>query len=100
MDHTEGQKADIRKSFHAKRRRQVMLSAPMFLLIAGLALMGKQGQTVLFGIEAENLILFLFLAIAGAIAFSLWNWRCPSCKGYLGKQTSPKFCSRCGVELQ
>jgi len=100
MDYTEGQKSDIRKSFAARRRRQLMLSAPMFLLIAGLVLMGKNGQTAFFGIEADNLILFLFLAIAGAIAFSLWNWRCPSCKGYLGKQISPKFCSRCGVELQ
>lgn len=100
MEYTEGQKADIRKSFAARRRRQLMLSAPMFLLIAGLVGMERQGRAVFLGIEADNLILFLFLAIAGAVAFSLWNWRCPSCKGYLGRQISPKFCSRCGVELQ
>lgn len=100
MDYTEGQKSDIRKSFAARRRRQLVLSAPMFLLIAGLVLMERRGQAALFGIEADNLILFLFLAIAGAIACSLWNWRCPACNGYLGKQISPKFCGRCGVELQ
>ena len=100
MDYTEGQKSDIRKSFLARRRRQMMLSAPTFALIFGVVLMGKEGNTALFGLDADNLILFLFLSIAGGIAFSLWNWRCPSCRGYLGKQISPKFCSRCGVELQ
>jgi len=32
--------------------------------------------------------------------FSLYNWRCPACNKYLGKQRSPKYCSKCGVALQ
>ena len=38
--------------------------------------------------------------VAGALIFSFRNWRCPACNRYLGKQYSPKFCSKCGVVLQ
>lgn len=100
MEYAEGRKSDIRKSFAARRRRQLMLSAPTFLLMFGVILLENRGQTALYGVETGSLVTFLFLAIAGAIVFSLWNWRCPACNGYLGKRISPKFCSRCGVELQ
>ncbi len=100
MEYTEGQKSDFRKSFAARRRRQLMLSPPLFLLMFGVIFLENRGQHALLGIEEGSLVTFLFLAIAGAIAFSLWNWRCPACRGTLGKQLSPKFCSRCGVELQ
>lgn len=100
MDSKEGQDSGIRKSFAARRRRQLMLSAPMFLLMFGVIFLEKKGQDALFGVEVDSLVIFLFLTIAAAIVFSLWNWRCPACRGYLGKQISPRFCSRCGVELQ
>lgn len=99
MQHAEGQKSDIRKSFSVKRRRQLMLSAPMFLLMFGVLFLERKGQAAILGIDPGNMVPLMFLTIAGAVAFSLWNWRCPACKRYLGKQISPKFCSRCGVEL-
>lgn len=98
MEYTEGQKMDFRKSFAERRRRQMMISVPVFLVILGVVLMQKRGEGF-FGIEAGSLVTFLFLAIAGAIVFSLWNWRCPACRRYLGKQMSPKYCSGCGVEF-
>jgi len=99
MQYTEGQKTEFRKSFAARRRRQLMVSVPMFPLIFGVILLEKRGQAADIGVEAGSLVIFLFLAIAGAIAFSLWNWRCPACRRHLGKQMNPRFCSGCGVGL-
>lgn len=100
MEYTEGQKTDIRKSFATRRRRQLMISIPILLLMFGVIVLEKKGQAVPFGFEPGSLVTLLFLILAGAIAFSLWNWRCPACRRYLGKQISPKVCSRCGVELR
>lgn len=43
--------------------------------------------------------LFFGIALA-AVGFSLVNWRCPSCNVYLGRGISPRFCSKCGIELR
>lgn len=99
MEYTEGQKSDFRKTFAERRRRQMVVSVPVFLVIFGVILLQKRGQTLL-GLEEGSLVAFLFLTIAAGIAFSLWNWRCPACRQYMGKQMNPKFCSGCGVEFR
>lgn len=42
----------------------------------------------------------VFGLMVGVVLFSFVNWRCPACDGYLGKGTSPKFCRKCGTQLQ
>lgn len=38
--------------------------------------------------------------IAATLAFSLWNWRCPACRRYMGKHGfGIRFCHRCGARL-
>jgi len=100
MEYTEGQKAEIRAQFVARRRRQLLISLPLIALVIGIAFLERGKQGAVFGIPASILFPGFLVLIAGAIAFSLYNWRCPACNRYLGKQRSPKYCSRCGVELQ
>lgn len=100
MEYTEGQQEEIRAEFCARRRRQLLVSLPLLLLALGTAFLEKGKQGAACGISASILLPVFLVLVIGAIAFSLYNWRCPACNRYLGKQWSPKYCSRCGVMLQ
>ena len=50
--------------------------------------------------DLSRFLIYFIAALQRAILFSLYNWRCPACSKYLGKQRSPKYCSKCGVALQ
>jgi hypothetical protein len=41
-----------------------------------------------------------FVLVAGALIFSLRNWRCPACNRYLGRTFNPRYCQGCGFELR
>ena len=97
MENTDEQKAEYKAQFGAKRQRQIVLIVPMVAAIG--VLVFSEGKESVMGISGSTvgvigLVLFVF-----GLAFSLLNWRCPSCDKYLGKGLSPKFCPKCGVEL-
>jgi len=100
MEHTEGQKAQIRALFAIRRRRQLLLSLPLFALIMGFAFLENGNTGSILGIPASMIVPGFLVIVVGAILFSLYNWRCPACNKYLGKQRSPQYCSKCGVALQ
>ncbi|MGB3095290.1 MAG: hypothetical protein WBB46_00970 [Candidatus Deferrimicrobiaceae bacterium] len=100
MQYTEGQKAEIRALFAVKRRRQHLISLPLIALIMGFAFLENGNARAILGIPASMVLPGFLSILAGAIVVSLYNWRCPACKRYLGKQRNPKFCSKCGVALQ
>lgn len=100
MEYTEGQKAKIRTQFVARRRRQILVSFPLIALVVGAVFLEKGKHGAWFGMPPSILFSGVIVLIAGAVVFSLFNWRCPACNRYLGKQRNPKFCSRCGVELR
>jgi hypothetical protein len=62
----------------------------LIVLIIPLAIAGDRAK------GSSPVLLFPILA---AVGFSLWNWRCPACRGYLGRTFNPKFCQKCGVQL-
>jgi hypothetical protein len=100
MQYTERKLVEFRALFALRRRRQLLVSLPLIALIMGFAFLEKSNTGAFLGIP-PSIVLPGFLAmIAGAVVFSLYNWRCPACNKYLGKQRSPKYCSKCGVELQ
>ena len=69
MEHTEGQKAQIRALFAIRRRRQLLLSLPLFALIMGFAFLENGNTGAILGIPA-SMILPVFLAIVvGAVLF-------------------------------
>jgi hypothetical protein len=97
MEHTEQQKASFREQFAARRRNQIILAIPLIAVIV--LMVSSEGQDAVLGIPLTVAGPGAIALILGGLAFSLYNWRCPACNGYLGKSISPKFCARCGTEL-
>jgi hypothetical protein len=88
----------IKSEFKALRSRQLTVTSPIIPVMIFLLFYGdKKPIITIMGIP------IVWLAIPFAVfllIFSLWHWRCPACRGYLGKRTNPKYCPKCGVELR
>ena len=86
--------------FKKRKTRQLIAAIPAVLMI--LLLVGAQetGWIGLAGIPATVLQPVAVAIILAVVAFSLLNWRCPSCKAYLGKRINPRFCAKCSEQLQ
>jgi len=100
MQYTDRQQMEIRALFALRRRRQLLISLPLIALIVGFVFLEKGNTGTFLGIPATMVFPGFLAMVAGAFVFSLYNWRCPACNKYLGKQRSPKYCSKCGVALQ
>jgi len=100
MPYTSEQEAEFKRQFAARRKRQITLAVPLIGAIIAVALLGDSDQQEFLGLPSAAWGAGFFLLVAGALIFSFRNWRCPACDRYLGKQMSPKFCSKCGVVLQ
>ena len=100
MEYTQEQLDGFRTSFARKRRRQIILIVPLFAVIILVAAASDDSSSNIAGLPAAVVGTMGILLILGALAFSLYNWRCPACNGYLGRSASPRFCSKCGVPLQ
>ena len=100
MQYTSDQESEHKRLFSQRRRRQFMLAVPLFAAIITVAVKSESASPEILGIpEALYGPAFLVLVV-GALIFSFLNWRCPACKGYLGKAISPRFCVKCGAVLQ
>jgi hypothetical protein len=97
MERTEQEKAALRAQFAARRRNQIILAIPLIAVI--LLLLTSEGKDSIMGLPLAIAGPGAIVLILAGLVFSLYNWRCPACNGYLGKAISPKFCARCGVEL-
>ena len=82
-------KPEIVAEFKKRRIRQVIAVLPVVIIM-------------LPALNSENnLLIGVFIAIIIIFSvFTLMNWRCPSCKGWLGRGISPNYCRNCGVRLQ
>ena len=100
MEYTDGQKALFKTTFATRRRKQRLLAVPLIAIFIGFAVFRDRNQSELFGLSAAIWGPMFLLLVAGAVIFSFVNWKCPACNKYLGKNTNPIFCSKCGVELQ
>ncbi len=89
----------IKQAFGTRRTRQVIaVAAAIGLMIMAAALYRRPD---LFGaiskgtlVKAQVLIVLLF------INFTAFNWRCPSCRKYLGSDIGRRTCRSCGVRLR
>lgn len=100
MPYTAEQEMEFKRQFAVRRRRQILLVVPFVLFFIAIT-MARNGRGLdRLGLPPEAVSgAFLIFAIAGVL-FSLRNWRCPACNGYLGRGMSPRFCPKCGVGLQ
>jgi DMSO reductase anchor subunit len=89
----------IMRDFAVLRVRQLFAIAVTLFLLLFLALLHKRPD--LFGEFSKNsLVAGQIVLIAAFIGFSAFNWRCPSCKRYLGTDINRRMCTRCGARLR
>lgn|SRR5262245_41763106 len=100
MQYTSDQQTEFKRLFSQRRRRQLLLAVPLFALVITMAVRSDSATPDILGIPPAVYGPIFLVLVLGALIFSFLNWRCPACKGYLGKAISPRFCSKCGVVLQ
>jgi len=100
MEYTEEQKRKFAAEFKRRRTRQLYGATPVIVLMVGLFLLRRGHQPQIFGVSTETFLAGVFVLVAGIAFFSLYNWRCPACGGYLGRAINPRFCRNCGIKLQ
>jgi hypothetical protein len=85
--------------FKLRQSRQSLAIGVTLLLLLFLALLYKRPD--LFGeFSKDTIVTIQILLIAAFIGFSAFNWRCPSCKKYLGNNIIRRICKHCGTRLQ
>jgi hypothetical protein len=89
----------IRREFELRRLRQLLAIAATFIFLLMLALISNRPD--IFGEFARNDILATqILLLASFVGFSAFNWKCPSCKTYLGPDIGRRVCKQCGTRLR
>jgi hypothetical protein len=97
MQYTEEQKTAFKTQFSARRRKQLLLAIPLIAVVV--LRVSSEGKEAILGVPVVVAGPVMAVIILGGHGFSLYNWRCPACNKYLGRTMSPRFCSKCGVEL-
>ncbi len=92
----------VMAEFKQRRTWQLVAVAPILAAMIYLIFTGKDGAgpVELLGIPVSAGIPLCIAIVCAGLIFSFFNWRCPACKGYLGKAINPRFCHKCGVQLQ
>jgi len=89
----------ILKEFRVRQNRQfIAIAAALFsvLLCAVIYkrpdLFGEYSKGSLFGAQA--------IIIASYMAYTFFNWICPSCGKHLGTDINRQICKKCGAQLR
>jgi len=89
----------IMKDFLVRRTRQFIAIVAAVILVLLVAMLYKRSD--LFGEFSKNTLAFAQIVIILVfINFTAFNWRCPSCKKYMGHDMNPRGCKNCGTRLQ
>ncbi|UCH81324.1 MAG: hypothetical protein JSW20_01610 [Nitrospiraceae bacterium] len=89
----------IKREFWQRQGRQILAIAVALFLIILMAVVYKRQD--LFGEYSKNTLVSAQLAVITAfICFTVFNWRCPACKKYLGKDIHKHLCRHCKTRLR
>ena len=89
----------VRSEFWLRRGRQFLAIAIALFIVILLAIVHKRQD--LFGEYSKSTIFAAQLAVIAAfIGFTAFNWRCPSCNKYLGRDINKRFCRHCRARLR
>jgi hypothetical protein len=91
---------EVRAEFAKRKTRQILAVAPLVAAFVAARWCREHAAELVLGIPGCQWFYVACAAAAAGIVFSMLNWRCPACKGYLGRRISPDFCSHCGAALQ
>ena len=103
MDHTRAEEDEDQRFIRAFRRcwNRQLAAAGVACAAFLMALLGETNRSAVFlGLMGNEWGQISFGLIISVVVFSLFNYRCPACHGYLGKSINPSFCQRCGVRLR
>jgi hypothetical protein len=95
---SELKKDRIIQDFSLRRSRQVSAIAVALFMVFTLAVLHR--FDLLGGFSKESVFAFQILVIASFIGFTASNWRCPSCKSFLGRDIEKHLCGKCRARLR
>lgn len=100
MEYTDQQRAEFKEQYGRRRKAQWIIAA-IIIGAGGLLVMSQAALARGPNDRLALSFLTLFIAIVlVALVFTLRNWRCPACNGYLGRNMGVNFCPKCGVQLR
>jgi len=89
----------ITRDFWMRQGRQLVAIAVALFLVLLMAVAHKRHD--LFGEYSRNtLFTAQLVVIITFIVFTAFNWRCPSCKKYLGRDINKCVCRHCKARLR
>ena len=100
MEQTDEQPEDIKADFARRKRNQLIATVPLMLLIFGFVFFEEELKSSVLDVPPFVLVGVAVALVVALLAFSLRNWRCPACNGYLGRSTGMNHCPKCGVALK
>ena len=89
----------IMRDFGLRKSRQLLAIAATLVLLLFLVLLHKHPDLI-GEFSKDTIFAAQIVLIAVFIGFSALNWRCPSCKKYLGNDISRRICKNCGIRLR
>ena len=93
-------KAIIKQEFKRRKNNRLIVAILLIPILFGTVFMSIFEIDTFLGIPIEYIEIGGIVLLIGALLFSFFNWRCPSCNGYLGKIFNPVYCTNCGAELK
>jgi hypothetical protein len=95
----EGDNKRIMRDFGLRKGRQFLAIAATLVLLLFLVLLHKHPDLI-GEFSKDTIFAAQIVLIAVFIGFSAFNWRCPSCKKYLGNDINKRICKHCGTRLR
>ena len=100
MESSQQAPSKIIADFKKRKTRQLIAIVPFILASIPLLMLEDTGAERWAGIPTSFVATICIVVMVAIFAFWLSNWRCPLCHSYLGRAMSPKFCQKCGAQLQ
>jgi hypothetical protein len=89
----------IMRDFGLRKSLQLLAIAATLVLLLFLVLLHKHPDLI-GEFSKDTIFTAQIVLIAMFIGFSAINWRCPSCKKYLGNDINRRICKHCGTRLR
>jgi hypothetical protein len=91
--------AHIKREFWLRQGRQLLaIAAALFLVILMAVIYNR--HDLLGEFSKDSLVAAQLVVITAFIGFTAINWRCPSCKKYLGSDINKRACGHCRTRLR
>jgi heme A synthase len=89
----------IKREFLLRQGRQILAIAAGLFLVILMAIVYKRSD-LLGEFSKDSLVAVQLVIITAFIGFTAINWRCPSCKKYLGSDINKRVCRHCKTRLR